>query len=112
MENRKYTPPPWNVRVFNDGLGKYPDGSYRHRTVFRIGVPQPEFNWTKELAPTATLIAMVVEIENEANAKLIAAAPELLEALKLILNDNRLMNAMNHEQARAIMDSVFKAEGP
>ncbi len=46
-----------------------------------------------------------------ANARLIAAAPELLEALQLVLSDNRLMNAMNREQARAILDAVAKATG-
>lgn len=39
------------------------------------------------------------------------AAPEMLAALELILNDDRLMNAMSREQAQAIMRSVFKANG-
>ena len=49
--------------------------------------------------------------EHIANAHLIAAAPEMLEALELILNDNRLMNAMTKEQAKAVMYSVSKARG-
>lgn len=49
--------------------------------------------------------------EAEANATLISAAPEMLEALELVLNDNRLMNAMSREQARAILDAVKKAKG-
>ena len=48
--------------------------------------------------------------ESDANARLICAAPEMLEALKSVLNDNRLMNAMSKEQARLIMDAVTKAE--
>jgi hypothetical protein len=39
------------------------------------------------------------------------AAPEMLEALQFILEDDRLMNAMDREQARAIIDSVTKATG-
>lgn len=42
---------------------------------------------------------------------LISAAPDMLKALDLILNDNKLMNAMKKEQARAILDSVKKAKG-
>lgn len=42
---------------------------------------------------------------------LISAAPDMFNALELILNDNKLMNAMNKEQARAILDSVKKAKG-
>ena len=52
-----------------------------------------------------------VQHGEEANANLIAAAPEMLEALELVLNDNRLMNAMNKEQARAILDAIRKARG-
>jgi len=47
----------------------------------------------------------------EADARLIASAPELLEALNLILTDNRLMNAMSKQQARAVLDAVSKATG-
>lgn len=50
------------------------------------------------------------EAANE-NAQLIAAAPELLEALELVLADNRLMNALNKQQARAVLDAVAKATG-
>lgn len=45
------------------------------------------------------------------NAHLIAAAPDMLEALELLINDNRLMNAMTKEQSKAIMYSIKKAKG-
>lgn len=48
--------------------------------------------------------------ENEDNAQLIAAAPEMLKALELICSDDRLMNAMKLEQVRAILDSIKKAK--
>lgn len=49
--------------------------------------------------------------QNLKDAHLISAAPEMLEALELVLNDNRLMNAMNKSQVHAIMDAVSKARG-
>ena len=56
-------------------------------------------------------IAEVRGEANRANAALIAAAPEMLDALELLINDNRLMNAMNKEQSKAIMYSINKAKG-
>lgn len=50
------------------------------------------------------------DLKMMANFNLIIAAPEMLEALELVLNDNRLMNAMSKEQAKAIMYSVSKAK--
>lgn len=51
------------------------------------------------------------EAQAEANARLISAAPDLLKTLELILTDNRLMNALSKEQARAILDTIAKATG-
>ena len=49
--------------------------------------------------------------EDNANARLIAAAPEMLEALESVLKNNRLMNALEVSQRRLIMDAVSKATG-
>ena len=42
---------------------------------------------------------------------IVKAAPEMYEALEKIIDDNRLMNAMSKEQAKAIMYSLAKARG-
>ena len=47
----------------------------------------------------------------QACLRIVTSLTEMLEALELVLNDNRLMNAMTKEQAKAIMYSVQKAKG-
>ena len=44
-------------------------------------------------------------------AHLIAAAPEMLEALESVLNNNKVMNALDPQTRRLVMDSVHKAKG-
>lgn len=56
-------------------------------------------------------VADIPDDQQESNARLIAAAPELLEALELVLNNDRVMNALDVETRRAIMDAVTKATG-
>ncbi len=46
----------------------------------------------------------------EPDAFLIAAAPCMLEALQMIVVDNRLMNAMKREQQQAILNAIKKTE--
>lgn len=50
-------------------------------------------------------------IPSSADASLIAAAPEMLTALQLVIGDDRLMNAMKRNQARAILDAIARTEG-
>lgn len=89
----KHTPGPWTVgHVIN------PVQLRRPKVFSKTG---PEF----------FLIDGPDEETAEANARLIAAAPDCLKALELILDDDRLMNAMKREQARAILDAVRKATG-
>lgn len=45
------------------------------------------------------------------NARLIVAAPEMIAALELILNDDRLMNAASSAQTQAVLMAVRKAKG-
>jgi hypothetical protein len=71
-----------------------------------------EYRWVGvgSIGEETPVLSKIIK-ENEANATLIAAAPDLLEALQLILNDNRLMNALSKQQARAVLDAVAKATG-
>lgn len=92
----KHTPGPWMAKdqvIRGPGLHPYP--------TVESQIADCRQTWECRLSDN----------EAEANARLIAAAPELLEALRLVLNDNRLMNAMNREQARAILDAIAKATG-
>jgi hypothetical protein len=50
-------------------------------------------------------------VNSEANARLIASAPELLLALELVLNNNKVMNAVDVETRRAAMNAIAKAKG-
>lgn len=99
MSNLKtrHTPGPWNIKTPTDFIGPF------QHIVDKTGWMVANVNSTSD--------GPVLKVEREANARLISAAPELLDALVLVLNDNRLMNAMNREQARAILDSVAKARG-
>lgn len=56
--------------------------------------------------------SMDAAIENRVEVlRLMAAAPELLEALELVLGNNKLMNAIEPSTRRAVMDAVAKARG-
>ncbi len=51
-------------------------------------------------------------LENDqSNANLISAAPEMITALELVIGDDRLMNALTGNQVRSIVDAVRKARG-
>lgn len=50
-------------------------------------------------------------VASQSNANLISAAPEMLEAIDLIVRDNKLMNAMNKEQVQALLIAYRKVQG-
>lgn len=96
MSESKFTPGPWAAhRSTRD------DGSW----LMAIDMPngyKEDYAWiSNDREPGSEW----------ANAHLIAAAPEMYEALNLLLNDNCLMNAISREQAMAIFGSIRKAEG-
>jgi hypothetical protein len=64
MEEFKGTPGPWLVKTIHGDLKVIQKGSY------------------EKLAPGMVSYRCVTELENKHDAKLIAAAPELLEALQ------------------------------
>lgn len=79
--NTKHTPGPWKYSRCDDY------GDTRFYIAQQDGAP-----YTPNYSDVATVIAETVSLEyrsiQEANARLIAAAPELLEALKLMIDDD------------------------
>jgi hypothetical protein len=59
-----------------------------------------------DLEATAARIA-----ERNGNARLIAAAPDLLEALKLVADSTAVLNHLDPEQIEFISQAIDKAEG-
>ena len=70
MEHTKATPGPWEVSIFNQQLGN----SNKRQTLYTIKDCEISYS----IHPTE---------EQEANARLIAAAPDLLEACKAAMTD-------------------------
>lgn len=87
MKNVKHTPGPWTVG-YNDNQCVYSD----YRQVASVQCNQKEW---------------------EANARLIAAAPELLEALKEVLAwaSYGVPNARKEQMRKAVGGAIAKAEG-
>ncbi len=73
----KHTAPPWKLVCYDDGKGRYQDGSYRPRKVIDIKAGTPSF----------PIVRVEEGEEMEANADLIIAAPDLLAALKSLKLD-------------------------
>lgn len=97
MKNQKHTPGPWTLtKNFHHDRFNLKAAS-RETFIGDITIDRHHADFTPE--------------EAVANAHLIAAAPEMLEALESVLNDNRLMNAMSRNQARLILDAMAKARG-
>ena len=74
-EKHEHTPGPWTYEVYDDGLGRHPDRERRARKVARIFAPSACGKYTDTVADVA-------ERDAEANARLIAAAPDLLAQLE------------------------------
>ncbi len=96
MKQNKFTPGPWIVD--SDEL----DSCFVRQDIVN--------EYSDKNVPVASLLCGEGQ-DMRANAALIAAAPDLLEALDLILKDNRLMNSFSKEQAKAVMYSIAKARG-
>lgn len=86
----KHTPGPWVVDGLNARI------VHENGVVCDLHYPFDSNTTTDEIAT---------------NARLIAASPEMLSALELVLNNNCVMNALDVETRRAIMDAVSKARG-
>lgn len=94
MSESKHTPGPWVVDESTDGRSK---GFIRHQTEEGHSVAICRVTgtyWSHE--------------QREANRRLIAAAPELLEALEEIVARNEIQHWFNLDQARF---AIAKAKG-
>lgn len=94
----KHTPGPWFCRVGDE---------WSHSVVTRHGtLPDGSDNcWT------VASINKQREPEHEANARLIAAAPELLDALRMIFLDLGLRSRMSAFQVQTARNAIDKATG-
>lgn len=94
---QKHTPGPWKIIKATRDEVHLPQAPRSSRFVGMVG-------------PNGLPVAEVHTGNIDANARLIACAPELLEALKRIvdtvLTDDRLMNACNRGQARSLLDAA------
>lgn len=116
MTKPKHTPGPWFVRKYDDNMGQHPDRSPRPRVCYRIGVPIENENWAVELAPTAKAVCMIPECQggavDAANARLISAAPDLLAALKWLIEFEQFQKQDRDDPAIAkVWAAICKAEG-
>ena len=101
MTNRKHTPGPWRVELHNKGTERgIESGPNWIATVHRLlGDPDD------------------ITAELNANAALVAAAPELLEACKYIAEafqeagTKKLKLGRDGDHFKALMSAIAKAEG-
>lgn len=97
-----------NMTTNNSNEVRYTAGPWEVREYSRCTV------MTKEgtiIANCCTVIQGLSKEECEANARLIAAAPELLEALKSVLNMPEMANGTNQTLYRKIEQAISKAQG-
>lgn len=113
MSEAKHTPGPWSVFIDDSGdqwtgwpLSIYAENE-EDKTVVRTGGQWP-YEWD----------AATSQVEAVANAHLIAAAPELLEALKEMLAEkddymrrNKLGDPLRETVSKMARAAIAKAEG-
>lgn len=99
----KHTPGPWYVfhsahrgRVDDDGPGAFSIGDAQ--TAYSANILCSRYQWPERAE------------EMKANARLIAAAPDLLEALQSILDDGLHCDVVPHLHAKA-RAAIAKATG-
>ena len=87
---------------------KHTPGPWRYEAETKTIRAEPTNYWL------ATMDSWDKAVDSNANAHLIAAAPEMLEALKSIQANNKLMNALNgqdRETLEKIQSAIAKARG-
>ena len=95
----QHTPGPWTIHADTDGWPLVMSGGVAGRIVANVN-PQS--------CPDESSAPEFVEMPCEANARLIAAAPELLEALQFVMTASGEQLSTAFEQAQA---AIAKATG-
>ncbi len=115
----KHTPGPWRVLPSMSGPALFvwterertrdDRGGYTERCVAKVMPTSPPAPRTAQ-----DVLDEPYNITGEAalaNATLIAAAPDLLAALAMLMDDSQVRNALTHEQMSAARAAIAKAEG-
>lgn len=102
---RTHTPGPWFVAFAADGVAT------RHAVIVADGATQTASDWNGNWAPTVARAEWRGDVEStNANARLIAAAPLLLEALRdLVACTARTYD--NRHELNAALDAIESANG-
>lgn len=95
MENAQYSPGPWHLKETESSFLIEAQPHLKHKDAYVARISW----WTRsEGCPT--------QEESEANARLIAAAPELLEALKVLVQDADKYTGTRFARIDALFDKA------
>jgi hypothetical protein len=104
MNEAKHTPGPWEYRVAANYVGF--SIAPVNTVVTLAAVERPRGN-----PETLNVTCFNFPGDTEANARLIAAAPDLLEACKAALNDMECDDFASETLTKMIRDAIAKAKG-
>jgi hypothetical protein len=99
-QETEYTPGPWHI--FDDGGENY--GIVRYEDGNAVATPDG-------CAMDGGVVLTSCEIRNKADARLIAAAPELLEALEAVIEIKAGQIMPNGHVYKKCIDAINKARG-
>ena len=108
MNNTSYTPGPWYIQADPDRAGDHPLHDNRFITSGGCQLGSPE--WEEEKG-NEIICKMTDSSKQKQNARLIAAAPELLEACKAILKSDGGAYDLEPYQSKMLINAIAKAEG-
>lgn len=95
-------------------MSKFTKGPWRIKRGTNIVGTRQDVGYETTIASSSTFSSNQVDvtIENEANARLIAAAPELLEACESAANLLRKLGGHNHDpEYSELLAAIAKAKG-
>ena len=108
--NRGYAPTPGSLSDFTPGPWKRTQG--RPFDIYQDKGPRQGGRYIGTTRGNSTHLPISVLLEDEANARLIAAAPELLEACEQLIRWNDKGSKSSCEAIRLAKAAIEKATGP